>query len=323
VGATVSAGLEPAETLSETLSLVASLLDLPAGAVWWIGAADQGLRLAASTGLPDALLDRLAAEVERRTAGQPTLPEPAGSPGTELQVHCEVDDADWTFRLLSLRGNREPIAWLAVGGPGSEGDESEDPGFLGAVAGQLGIAMENMQLYENLRTAYDQLRDAQAQAVRSEKLSALSRVISGVAHELNNPLAAVLGYCEVLTKDGVREEALPVVERMGRQAGRCARIVKELAAFVQPEEMSIAQVDIHEVLKSALEAAEHYRGEHTEIIEHLHDSLPATAGDARALGEALTNLIVNAYQAMEEGDGALTIETRTDNGEIVLVVSDT
>lgn len=323
VGATVSAGLEPGETLSETLSLVVSLLDLPAGAIWWGGAPDQELRLASSMGLSGALIDRLAADIQRRMADQTTQGKPPEPSGAEFQVDCPADGAYWRFRVLSLRGNRQPIAWLAVGGSENESDENEDPGFLAAVAGQLGIAMDNMQLYESLRSAYDQLKEAQVHAVRSEKLSALSRIVSGVTHELNNPLTAILGYCEVLVNDGVREEALPVVGRLGDQARRCSSIVKELAAFAEPEEMFVAAVDIDEVLSSALEAAEHCRDQHTEVIWRLREPLPQTTGDAQALRQALTNVIVNAYQAMEGRDGALTIETRTDNGDILLVVSDT
>ena len=324
VGATVGAGLEPGETLLETLSLVVSLLDLSAGAIWWGGVTNQELRPAASVGLPETLMDQLTGEV-RRCAGEEHAPRRAPPQGswTGVHLHLEADNTDWQFRLLPLRGNRERIAWLAVGGPKDDANEAQDPGFVGAVASQLGVAMENMQLYENLRIAYDQLRDAQAQVVRSEKLSALSRVISGVAHELNNPLAAILGYCEVLAKDGVCQQAIPMVRRVARQANRCAGIVKELAAFAQPEEMSIAEVDIHEVLDSALEAADDHRGQDTKVIQRLAESVPRTTGDAQALQQALTNVIVNGYQAMQDGDGALTLETTTENGEIVVLISDT
>jgi two-component system NtrC family sensor kinase len=323
VAATVSAGLEPRETLAETLALVTSLLDLPGGAIWWSGRENQDLSLAAEVGLSEELLERLTAGARRLATEELAAEHRAGQPWFELELENATDGANWRLRVVPLQGQTESVGWMAVGGPGAQTDEGDDPDFLGAVAGQLGVAMDNMRLYDDLRGAYHQLKATQAQVVRSEKLSALSRAISGVAHELNNPLSAILGYCEVLSKNGVREEALPVVERVSDQAHRCAKIVRELTAFARPEEMPATAVDIHEVLSSALLAAEQHRGRDTEVIRHLGQSVPQTMGDPAALVQALTNVIVNAYQAMGNGEGALTIETSTQDGQIVIAISDT
>ncbi len=89
----------------------------------------------------------------------------------------------------------------------------------------------------NLRTAYEQLQRAQAQALQHERLSAIGRVASGVAHELNNPLSAVLHLAEDLRADGTRPaQEHEALETIADQARRCRTIVRDLLSFARGQE---------------------------------------------------------------------------------------
>ncbi len=89
-------------------------------------------------------------------------------------------------------------------------------------------------LYDETRQAYDNLRRTQEQLLHSEKLAAVGQLISGVAHELNNPLTAILGYSQLLTSSGqVGPQALGYTEKLYKQAQRTHRIVQNLLSFAR------------------------------------------------------------------------------------------
>ncbi len=161
----------------------------------------------------------------------------------------------------------------------------------------------------NLRAAYEQLQVAQALALQHERLSAIGRVASGVAHELNNPLSAVLHLAEDLRADGTRpgheHEALDTI---ADQARRCRTIVRDLLSFARGQERRPERATAHEVLTRARAAAEAVLREmNTRLEMRVAPDMPQIFTDAAGLEQVMANLIVNAVHAAGR-DGYVRVE---------------
>ena len=97
-----------------------------------------------------------------------------------------------------------------------------------AVGRQLATTIEKVQLYNETRQAYEDLRRTQEQLLQSEKMSAVGQLISGVAHELNNPLTAILGYTQLLESEKLEPRIEEFIQKLRKQAQRTQRIVQNL-----------------------------------------------------------------------------------------------
>src|SRR4029078_11520831 len=100
---------------------------------------------------------------------------------------------------------------------------SNDENLMVAIGRQLATTIEKVRLYEETCRAYEDLRKTQEQLLQSEKMSAVGQMISGVAHELNNPLTAILGYAQLLESEGLEERAQDYVRKLFKQAQRTHR----------------------------------------------------------------------------------------------------
>ena len=124
---------------------------------------------------------------------------------------------------------------LSVGSRAPREFSPADINLLIAVGSQISSAIDRTLLYEETRQAYDNLRRTQEQLLHSEKMAAVGQLISGVAHELNNPLTAILGYSQLLTASaqtsGRRASSTP--EKLYKQAQRTHRIVQNLLSFAR------------------------------------------------------------------------------------------
>jgi two-component system NtrC family sensor kinase len=168
----------------------------------------------------------------------------------------------------------------------------------------------------------------QQQLIQSEKLSAIGELISGIAHELNNPLTGVMGYSELLQlrkdlDDRARENLL----KINSLALRCQRIVQNLLFFARKEKPERKLSDINDILEKTVELRSYeFRVNNIEITRELDRNLPKTIADAHQLQQVFLNVITNAEQAMLEfrGTGHLTIRTRTDpqNAKIIVEIID-
>ena len=322
VGATVSVGLEAESTLSETLTLVVSLLDIPGGGLWWSLPSEEGPRLVASVAMPDDV----AACVVERIASLPRdiseIDELNRQPWVEHNIQCEGTGGGWRLRLVPLRGHDKTLGWMAIGGQGWDDAQAEEAEVIVAVAGQVGVAMENMRLYADLSDAHEQVKEAQDQLVQSEKLSAVGRVVSGVAHELNNPLMAVIGYSELLAEGTLGEQAPELARRVHSQARRCADIVQGLLSFARREPITFSSADVNDIILSAIEAADHQRSEDTEVVRDLDSSVPVIAGDPGALQQVLVNILYNAFQVINGNGGSVSVSSRLRNDGISVEIKD-
>src|SRR5205823_11600550 len=121
---------------------------------------------------------------------------------------------------LVLWGPEQATGRVAISSREPEHFSEQDHALLIAVGRQLAMTIENVRLYEQTYRAYDDLRRTQEQLLQSEKMSAVGQLISGVAHELNNPLTAVLGYAQLLEAEPISQRARDFVQKIFRQAQR-------------------------------------------------------------------------------------------------------
>ncbi len=228
--------------------------------------------------------------------------------------------------LIPLEAQAQPIG--AIGLQWSDGRtiESHDGELLGTAVERLAAAAQNSRLYQELQQSLVQLERAQKTLVRNEKLATAGALIAGVAHELNNPLTAILGFSEYLASIQPTEVAASAAQRVSAQARRCARIVENLLAFARQYESEREPVDLNQVIRDAVELqAYHLRVDNMEVKLDLDPALPMTEADPHRLQQVVINLITNAHHAMRETEGAhvLSISTRAVDGRLVAEFSDT
>ncbi len=160
-------------------------------------------------------------------------------------------------------------------------------------------------------------RQLQQQLIQSEKLSAIGELISGIAHELNNPLTGVMGYSQLLQlRKDLDERAKDNLLKINNLALRCQKIVQNLLSFARKQKPERTLCDVNEVLERTVELRNYeLQVNNIEIVRELDRHLPRTIADAHQLQQVFLNVITNAEQAMLEsrGKGKLTIRTRTDN----------
>ncbi len=172
------------------------------------------------------------------------------------------------------------------------------------------------------------LKATQDGLIQAEKLTSLGQMAASIAHEVNNPLAGVLVYTQLLAKKinsdkFSKEGALDYLSKMETELNRSTRLIRNLLDFARQSPPALREVNTNEVLERALELAAHSaKLQNVQVSKELDPSLPTIMADFDQLQQVCTNLIMNAIQAMPEG-GKLTLRTSADSSQLKIEVQDT
>lgn len=181
------------------------------------------------------------------------------------------------------------------------------------------------QMASQLMTREEELKEAHEALIQSEKMSAFGQIGAGIAHEVKNPLAGILGLTQLslreTDKTSVVYENLTVIEKETR---RCKTIIENLMKFARQEKFKFEEVAVNRVVEDAIAIIAHQLGIHKiKIFHELAPDLPAVWGNANQIQQVLLNLLINAQQAMEGAPGSIRVVTRrTDAGRVLIGVKD-
>ena len=190
---------------------------------------------------------------------------------------------------------------------------------------QMLLAQEMTRLLRKSKENLERLQLAQSQLVQQERLAGIGQLVSGVAHELNNPLTAVMGYSDLLkeqTKEGATQQKL---ERLGTEARRMKRIIDNLISFARPLQNGRKPLDIATVVRDSLMLCEYQwksAGIHFEL--NFASNLPRVPINEGQFKMVFVNLFTNAAQALEQApEKKVVVEGNLEAEKIVLRFRDT
>ena len=194
-----------------------------------------------------------------------------------------------------------------------------------AIGRQVATTIDKVHLYEETCRAYEDLRRTQEQLLQSEKMSAVGQLISGVAHELNNPLTAILGYAQLLEQEPLADRHRDFVEKLHRQAQRTHRIVQNLLSFARQRKPQKAEVDLRQVLEDTLALRDYDLKLNNITVERDYQGrLPMVYADSHQIEQVFLNIINNSVDAMLDGSngGVLRARIFAEHGYVCAEVRD-
>jgi signal transduction histidine kinase len=223
----------------------------------------------------------------------------------------------------------------------------DDLELLCAVASQVGLSVENAKFYDELKRANEalerrieertvELRNSELKRFQAEKIASLSRLVAGVAHEVNNPLGALKGNLEIVmvmaarlaTSEGRPPKEVQLIEQLVKIAQEsvncCVRImgvVRSLRTFARLDESEYKMANVNEGLAAAVQLLDPAVRKRIEVHLRLGE-VPSIPCYPALLNEAFMNLITNACQAIKQ-HGEIFLETRQEDEEVVVSIRDT
>jgi PAS domain S-box-containing protein len=228
--------------------------------------------------------------------------------------------------VVILWSKDKALGALSVGSRAQREFSPADINLLIAVGNQISNAIDRTILYDETRQAYENLRRTQEQLLHSEKMAAVGQLISGVAHELNNPLTAILGYSQLLTASA---ELSPLgteyTDKLYKQAQRTHRIVQNLLSFSRQHKPERVPVQLNAILQDTLALRDYdLRMKNIRVHLDLADDLPTTSADPHQLQQVFLNMVNNAVDAVLEQstDGDLWVRSAVVGDRLTVEFTD-
>jgi PAS domain S-box-containing protein len=323
------------EILNLTLRQVISLLGAEAGSVYLAEAenhfrrrANWGQRLTDRKRLAEVSFPQGLGDLVMRSRAEVLTAEylPHLPPAVADFIHAaDTGSSIWVL----LWGKDAPTGLMGISRGQDRHYTSNDENLLVAIGRQLSTTVEKVRLYEETCKAYDDLRRAQEQLLQSEKMSAIGQLIAGVAHELNNPLTAILGYAQLLEAEKLETRAMEYVGKVFKQAQRTHRVVQNLLSFARQRKPEKHEFDVVKVLEEALLLRDYdMKVSSIKLEREIEPGNPAVSGDPHQLEQVFLNIINNALDAMmdeetpEDTERSLKVRVHTRDNSVLIEFQD-
>jgi PAS domain S-box-containing protein len=191
------------------------------------------------------------------------------------------------------------------------------------VRDRYGVVVGRLEIYRDVTTE----RLAHSKLMQTDKMAGLGQLVSGIAHELNNPLTGIMGYAQLLLGRGLAQPQAADARLIYEEAERAAQIVKNLLLFARDAKPERERVQLNEIVEKTL-ALRNYelRTENISLSVDLDASLPLIVANPAQLQQVFLNLVVNAEQAIRQGarEGSIYIRTwQPLRGRVGLEIADT
>jgi PAS domain S-box-containing protein len=341
ISLTVSSSLQVEEVLANTIDLIIGVLQVGSVRVYFLAEGGEHLYLAAARGLSREFVENPL--VQRRALGEGLLGDVALQGETVIaedtsQVGALYREAVQKEGLQSvayipLRSKGLTVGVLSASSHFSEKFSSQQIEFLTSIGNQIGMAVENANLYEKTRKALEDVSAAQEQVMRTEKLASLGKLAATIAHEINNPIAVVLTYIRLMLKLIGRQHFTPerledinrYLATMEAETSRCGEIVKNLLAFARQSHIDMKANSIRKIIDRTLPLVSHdleLRG--IRLVKKLEEHIPDVQCDFKQIQQVVLNVLSNAAEAMSEGGTLILQVCRAAKEDYVeVVVTDT
>jgi len=286
----------------------------------WGHRSETAVRSATTTTLP-ADFWQMVVNSHREVITESDLP---GLPAVAAEFVRAEGLHSWMWVILWSQD--QPMGVLGVSSRNEGEFNATDEKLLIAIGRQLATTIEKIRLYEETTRAYDDLRRTQEQLLQSEKMSAIGQLIAGVAHELNNPLTAILGYAQLLESEALEERSLDFVRKLLKQAQRTHRLVQNLLSFARQRTPQKIPVDIRRVVDDSLALREYdFKRGNIVVQREIAEEIPAVTADPHQLEQVFLNIINNAVDSMLEMErgGVLSVRVYAENGSVCVDFRDT
>ncbi|HVO60430.1 MAG TPA: ATP-binding protein [Terriglobales bacterium] len=183
---------------------------------------------------------------------------------------------------------------------------------------------ELLSLLQASHRSFDDLKRVQAQLVQSEKLAALGELVGGAAHELNNPLTAMLGYSDLLSATPLSDSQRSMIDKISQQARRTKVLVSSLLSFARQIPGEKTLVNLSAIAQTAIKLVQPQLHTHrVELRTELAPDLPFIAGDSNQLLQVCIHILSNASQALDQVHGGIVqVSTKSEGNNVVLEFAD-
>jgi two-component system NtrC family sensor kinase len=332
IAQTLTESLDLSDSLHRTLGQMAELFNLDATSLYLFDQEGTQLRRIAAVGHRSELSRRFPSipvkpELMRHIkAVHATFLSAQGLPLPPIFREAQAKEEIVDSYIVVLWSKDRVIGGLVIASRTPREFSPADVNLLIAVGSQISSAIERSILYEETRQAYENLRRTQEQLLHSEKLAAVGQLISGVAHELNNPLTAILGYSQLLTSSGqMGQQGIEYADKLYKQAQRTHRIVQNLLSFARQHKPERVQVQINLALEETLALRDYdLRMHNIRVHLDLAENLPVTSADPHQLQQVFLNMVNNAVDAILENstEGDLWVRTALNGDRLSIEFTD-
>lgn len=324
VAAAVSQSLQLSDVLDASLDKVLEATEAQGAVIHLLDEASQTLELAVRRGLVEGAVESR----DRMRVGEGAVRRviQTGAPVVSTQEPGEGEAPVLKTAVVPLQAKGRIVGTLQVATNKPEAFSDDEMVFLTAMANHIAVAVDNARLYAHVQAQAVRRQNAQQQLLRAARLATAGELAVGVAHEINNPLAVIMGTAQLLMQSSELHPSLVQdAELIFSNAERIATITHGFTELTQTQTVDYGPVDVNQVVRAATQDLDERLQEHHVSLQlDLASPLPMVSGNPGQLQQVLHKLLTNAVEAVTaNGDGGwIRVTTQHLGSQVAIAVLD-